>query len=83
MLEAMTQAAAWTVRLGEDFAHAIVVQCQSPTWAMRAALARTYIGRVGNTADQQVVLQLLDAAGIGPSTWRIESRSEPGHGGGR
>ena len=25
MLEAMTQAAAWTVRLGEDFAHAIVV----------------------------------------------------------
>jgi len=25
MLEAMTQAAAWTIRLGEDFAHAIVV----------------------------------------------------------
>jgi 3-hydroxyacyl-[acyl-carrier-protein] dehydratase len=25
MLEAMTQAAAWTVRLGEDFAHSIVV----------------------------------------------------------
>ena len=25
MLEAMTQAAAWTIRLGEDFAHSIVV----------------------------------------------------------
>jgi len=25
MMEAMTQAAAWTIRLGEDFAHAIVV----------------------------------------------------------
>jgi len=25
MLEAMTQAAAWTIRLGEDFAHAVVV----------------------------------------------------------
>jgi len=25
MLEAMTQAAAWTVRVGEDFAHAVVV----------------------------------------------------------
>ena len=25
MLEAMTQAAAWTIRIGEDFAHAIVV----------------------------------------------------------
>lgn len=62
-------------------AHATVVQGQSPTWAMRAALARTYIGRVGNVADQQVVLQLLDAAGIGPSTWRVEGRVEPGGGG--
>ena len=29
MLEAMTQAAAWTIRLGEDFAHSIVVLRQA------------------------------------------------------
>ena len=60
-------------------AHAVVVQGQAPTWAMRVALARTYVGRVGNVADQQVVLQLLDAAGIGPNTWRVDS--QPGQGG--
>lgn len=29
MLEAMTQASAWTIRLGEDFAHAVVVLRQA------------------------------------------------------
>jgi 3-hydroxyacyl-[acyl-carrier-protein] dehydratase len=29
MLEAMTQAAAWTIRLGEDFAHSVVVLRQA------------------------------------------------------
>jgi MoxR-like ATPase len=39
--------------------------------SMRAALVRYYIGRVSSPSDQQVVVQLLDAAGIGPTTWRL------------
>ncbi|MEM6927160.1 MAG: AAA family ATPase, partial [Myxococcota bacterium] len=40
--------------------------------AMRKALARYYLGRVQAGTDQRVVARLLDAAGIGPSTWAPE-----------
>lgn len=40
--------------------------------SMRRALARYYLGRVQPGADQRVVARLLDAAGIGPSTWAPE-----------
>jgi hypothetical protein len=36
---------------------------------LRRAIARYYLGRVQPGADQRVVARLLDAAGIGPSTW--------------
>lgn len=39
---------------------------------MRRALARYYVGRVASSEDQQVVVRLLDAAGIGPNTWSLE-----------
>jgi hypothetical protein len=41
------------------------------TLAMRAALLRYYVNRVSSPSDQQVVVQLLDAAGLGPNTWRL------------
>ena len=40
--------------------------------SMRAALARYYLGRVAQGSDQRVVARLLDAAGIGPTTWAPE-----------
>jgi len=40
MLEAMTQAAAWTIRLGEDFAHSIVVLRPPGTSNMAISLSR-------------------------------------------
>jgi len=40
--------------------------------AMRKALTRYYLGRVQAGTDQRVVARLLDAAGIGPSTWAPE-----------
>jgi MoxR-like ATPase len=41
------------------------------SFGMRAALLRYYIGRVSSPADQQIIVQLLDAAGIGPNTWQL------------
>ncbi len=38
--------------------------------AMRAALVRTYLARVTTAQDQRTVLQLMDAAGVGPTVWR-------------
>ncbi len=43
----------------------------SPTRAMRAALMRYYIARLSSDDDRTTVLQLLDAAGIGPETWSL------------
>jgi hypothetical protein len=39
--------------------------------AMRAALLRYYISRLSSDEDRGTVLQLLDAAGIGPETWTL------------
>ncbi len=41
------------------------------TRAMRTALYRYYIGRVSSSQDQATVCRLLDAAGIGPTTWEL------------
>ena len=38
---------------------------------LRTALLRYYLGRVADREDQALVVQLLDAAGIGPNTWSI------------
>lgn len=43
---------------------------------MRAALARYYLGRMTTTTDQAIVARLLDAAGIGPSTWAIDELAQ-------
>ena len=43
---------------------------EDPTMAMRAALVRTYLARVTTAQDQRTVMQLMDAAGIGPTVWR-------------
>ena len=40
--------------------------------SMRQALARYYLSRVQAGSDQRVVARLLDAAGIGPTTWAPE-----------
>ncbi len=40
--------------------------------AMRTALYRYYIGRLSSAQDQSVVCRLLDAAGIGPTTWTLD-----------
>lgn len=37
--------------------------------ALRNALQRGYVDRLVESADREVAFQLLDAAGIGPSTW--------------
>lgn len=41
-----------------------------PTSGFREALLRYYVGRVGEE-DRKVLVQLLDAAGIGPTTWQV------------
>lgn len=43
-----------------------------PVRAMRVALYRYYLGRVGQAEDRAVVIELLDAAGIGPHTWNLD-----------
>ena len=40
--------------------------------AMRTSLYRYYIGRLSSAQDQSVVCRLLDAAGIGPTTWELD-----------
>jgi MoxR-like ATPase len=39
--------------------------------AVRAALLRYYLGRMTAAEDQATVVQLLDAAGIGPNSWSV------------
>lgn len=39
--------------------------------SMRTAIMRYYLGRISDPADRSVVLQLLDAAGLGPHTWSL------------
>jgi hypothetical protein len=39
---------------------------------IREAILRYYLGRVSAREDQLLVVQLLDAAGLGPNTWSIE-----------
>lgn len=41
--------------------------------AMRTALYRYYLARVARPEDRAVVAQLLDAAGIGPTTWQLDA----------
>ncbi len=40
--------------------------------SMRTAIYRYYLGRIASVQDQGVVVRLLDAAGIGPSTWNLD-----------
>jgi MoxR-like ATPase len=39
--------------------------------AVRQGLVRYYVGRVAVAEDRAMVVQLLDAAGIGPHTWKV------------
>jgi hypothetical protein len=39
--------------------------------AVRQGLVRYYVGRVAAAEDRAMVVQLLDAAGIGPHTWNV------------
>jgi hypothetical protein len=48
------------------------VEPQGGTLAVRLALARYYLGRIGSPEDQTLVVQLLDAHGIGPNTWSVK-----------
>jgi MoxR-like ATPase len=42
----------------------------APTFAaLRQALMRYYVGRLSNAEDRAMMIQLLDAHGIGPNTW--------------
>lgn len=44
----------------------------------RAALLRYYIGRLSTGADQQVMIQLLDAVGLGLNSWKLSLKlAEP------
>jgi len=38
---------------------------------IREAILRYYLGRVSSQEDQGLVVQLLDAAGLGPNTWSL------------
>ncbi len=42
-----------------------------PTLALREALVRYYLERLATAGDRQVVTELLDACGIGPTTWAV------------
>ena len=44
---------------------------------MREALMRYYLGRMRSRADQAMMIQLLDAAGIGPTTWQPGTETDP------
>ena len=44
---------------------------QLDTRALRRALLRYYVGRLSTAEDRAMVLQLLDAHGIGPNTWKL------------
>ena len=39
--------------------------------ALRRALLRYYLGRLSTAEDRALVLQLLDAHGLGPNTWKF------------
>ena len=52
------------------------VASEDPVRSMRVALYRYYLGRVAQTADRAVVVELLDAAGIGPNTWSLGSSAQ-------
>ena len=39
--------------------------------AVRRALLRYYLGRLSTNEDRNMVVQLLDAHGIGPNTWTL------------
>jgi len=57
-------------------ASAVALEHGDPVRSMRSALLRYYLGRVSAAADRAVVVQLLDAAGIGPTTWMPGGESE-------
>ena len=38
---------------------------------MRVALCRYYLNRVTTTQDREIVLQLLEAVGLGVETWSL------------
>lgn len=39
--------------------------------ALRRGLLRYYLGRLSNAEDRALVIQLLDAHGLGPNTWKF------------
>src|SRR5262249_33476581 len=39
----------------------------------RRSLVRYYLARLSDTADQKLVVELLDAHGIGPNTWSVDA----------
>lgn len=49
-----------------------------PVRTMRVALYRYYLGRMTHPEDRGVVVELLDAAGIGPNVWDLNlAQQEP------
>jgi hypothetical protein len=50
----------------------VLINPPPTTRIVREALVRYYIGRVSAREDQTLVMQLLDAAGIGPNTWSLD-----------
>lgn len=52
-----------------DFLSASLSTEEEGLRSMRRSLCRYYLNRVQPGADQRIVAQLLDAAGIGPGTW--------------
>jgi len=48
-----------------------------PTECIRGALMRYYVSRVSPGEDRDAVVNLLDAAGIGPGTWMLRTSRTP------
>jgi MoxR-like ATPase len=44
---------------------------QLDTRALRRAILRYYVGRLSTAEDRAMVIQLLDAHGLGPNTWQL------------
>lgn len=58
-----------------DFLANLLPQNKAPTTRiLRIALYRYYLARIADPNDQMVVIQLLDAVGIGPNQWMFSGQ---------
>ena len=55
--------------LDDVFIHCFLDGRDAPEIRMREALIRYYLGRMRGASDRAMMVRLLDASGIGPTTW--------------